>query len=124
MAQEIDAAVHRQLGELVAGMRGLQEAVKRVEDQALRSEDKSAESRAVVHRRMDEISTRVGSVEASIASVKEDVIEMKPVTDDVKRWKVMGLGALGVVGIGGAVLGVSFGDAVKRLLNIITGGKV
>jgi hypothetical protein len=49
---------------------------------------------------------------------------MKPVTDDVKRWKVMGLGALGVVGIGGAVLGVSFGDAVKRLLNIITGGRV
>jgi hypothetical protein len=124
MVQEIDAAVHRQLGELIAGMRGLQESVKRVEDQALRSEDKSAESRAVVHRRMDEISTRVGSVEASIASVKEDVIEMKPVTDDVKRWKVMGLGALGVVGIGGAVLGVSFGDAVKRLLNIITGGRV
>lgn len=124
MAQEIDAAVHRQLGELVAGMRGLQEAVKRVEDQALRSEDKTAESRAVVHRRMDEISTRVGAVEASLTSVKEDVTEMKPVTDDVKRWRMMGIGALGMIGVGGVALGVSFGDAVKRLLNIITGGKV
>jgi hypothetical protein len=124
MVQEIDAAVHRQLGELIAGMRGLQESVKRVEDQALRSEDKSAESRAVVHRRMDEISTRVGSVEASIASVKEDVIEMKPITDDVRRWRMMGIGALGVVGIGGAVLGVSFGDVVKRIFSLLTGGKI
>jgi hypothetical protein len=124
MVQEIDAAVHRQLGELIAGMRGLQESVKRVEDQALRSEDKSAESRAVVHRRMDEISSRVGSVESSLTSVKDDVTEMKPVTDDVKRWRMMGIGALGMIGVGGVALGVSFGDAVKRLLSLLTGGKL
>jgi hypothetical protein len=67
--------VHRQLGELVAVTRGLQESVKRVEDQTLRSEDKSAERRAVVHRRMDEISTRVGSLESSLTSAKEDVTD-------------------------------------------------
>ncbi|PSH56715.1 DUF1515 domain-containing protein [Phyllobacterium endophyticum] len=29
------------------------------------------------------------------------------VTDEVRKWKLMGIGALGVVGIGGTALGVS-----------------
>ncbi|MGH6810631.1 MAG: DUF1515 family protein, partial [Ensifer adhaerens] len=29
---DIDAAVHRQLGELVAGMRGLQDSIRRLEE--------------------------------------------------------------------------------------------
>lgn len=74
-----------------------------------------------VHRRMDELVTRVGQLEAGLSEIKEDVSEMKPVTDDVKRWKLMGIGALGVIGIGGMVLGVTFADAIRRVGLVIIG---
>ncbi|MBD9635492.1 DUF1515 family protein [Ensifer sp. ENS07] len=118
---EIDAAVHRQLGELVAGMRALQESFRRLEEGAVRSEDKAATSRAAVHQRMDQLVDRVGHVEASVATIGEDVSEMKPVTDDVKRWKLMGIGALGVTGIAAMALGVSFAEAIRRIVFVILG---
>lgn len=118
---DIDAAVHRQLGELIAGMRSIQEDNCRLEEMMRRSDDKSDESRSRVHRRMDEMVDRVGKVETSMVTVQEDISEMKPVTDDVKRWKLMGLGALGMIGIAGMALGVSFADALKRIALVIIG---
>jgi hypothetical protein len=32
---------------------------------------------------------------------------MRPVTDDMRKWKLMGVGALDVVGLGATALGVS-----------------
>ena len=90
---------HRQLGELTAGMRALQDTLRRIEEGADRAENKAAESRAGVHRRMDELVGRVGHLETSSATIVADAAEMKPVTDDVKRWKLMGIGAIGVTGI-------------------------
>lgn len=118
---EIDAGVHRQLGELVAGMHGLQDSIRRMEEAARRSEDKSEASRAVVHRRLDEVVDRVGKVETSIVTVQEDVTEMKPVTDEVRRWKLMGMGALGVTGLAAMALGVTFSEALKRIGMVIIG---
>ena len=68
-----------------------------------------------MHQRMDLLVDRVGKVKGNLAAVQEDVSEMRPVTDDVKRWKLMGLGALGMIGIAGMALGVSFADALKRI---------
>ncbi|MDX3929267.1 MAG: DUF1515 family protein [Shinella sp.] len=119
---EYDAAVHRQLGELVAGMKGLQDAFVRMEQQNQRSEDKSLESRSKVHKRMDELVDRVGKVETSVATVQDDVKEMKPVTDEVRRWKLMGMGALGVIGIGALAAGVTFAEAIRRIARIVVGG--
>ncbi|MBZ7923091.1 DUF1515 domain-containing protein [Ensifer adhaerens] len=121
MAPSEDAAVHRQLGELVAGMRSLQESIRRLEEGSMRAEDKAATSRAAVHQRMDQLVDRVGHVEASVATIGEDVSEMKPVTDDVKRWKLMGIGALGVTGIAAMALGVSFAEAIRRIVFVIIG---
>lgn len=111
---DYDATVHRQLGELIAGMKNLEEAFRR-------SEDKSDVSRASVHRRMDDLVDRVGKVEGAVGQVNEDIIEMKPVTDDVRRWKLMGIGALGMIGIGGIALGVSFADVLKRIAALLVG---
>lgn len=118
---EIDAAVHRQLGELVAGLRGIQDDMREMKATLQRSEDKSAESRAAMHRRLDEAVDRIGRVESSVASVNEDVAEMKPVTDDVRRWRLMGIGALSMIGIAGVALGVSFADALKRIAALLIG---
>jgi hypothetical protein len=70
---------------------------------------------------MDMLVDRVGKVEGSVAAVQEDVSEMRPVTDDVKRWKLMGVGALAVTGIGAMAMGVTFADALRRLGAILIG---
>lgn len=140
-----DPSLHQQMGQLLAGMDAVKDSIRRLELGAIRSEDKATESRAVVHKRMDELVNRVSGVEQSMAVVKEDVSEMKPVTenvrqleedaakmkaavadmkpvtDDVKRWRLMGIGGLTVIGIGGMALGVSFADVLKRIAAVIIG---
>ncbi|MGY5811990.1 DUF1515 family protein [Rhizobium sp. LEGMi198b] len=109
-----DGLMHQQIGNLTAKVDMLIETARR-------SEEKSDVSRASMHRRMDELVDRVSKVETSVVTVQEDVSEMKPVTDDVKRWKLMGLGALGVIGVGGMAMGVTFADAIRRLGAVILG---
>lgn len=109
-----DAAMHQQLGSLTAKVDMLIEATRR-------AEEKSDVSRASMHRRLDEVVERVGDVEVNISAVQKDVTEMKPVTDDVRRWKLMGMGALGVIGIAGVAFGVSFADALRRFVSFLTG---
>ena len=70
---------------------------------------------------LDQLVDRVGDVEVSVSSIGADVAEMKPVTDDVKRWKLMGIGALGVTGIAAMALGVSFAEAIRRIVFVIIG---
>jgi hypothetical protein len=111
---EFDPRMHQQMGEVLAGLRNLQDAFHR-------SEAKSDASRAAMHQRMDQLVDRVGKVEGAVVAVQEDVSEMRPVTDDVKRWKLMGLGALGVIGIGGMAMGVTFADAIRRIADVVIG---
>lgn len=118
---DIDPAVHHQLGEIAAGMKALQDSIKRVEDAAQRSEDKSDSSRAMVHKRMDELNTHIGEMRTSIAAAKKDIGEMKPVTDDVRKWKLMGMGALGIVGIGGTALGVMLAGTLENIAHFLRG---
>lgn len=70
---------------------------------------------------MDELIGRVVHLETSTATIVADVAEMKPVTDGVKRWKPMGIGALGVTGIVGMALGVSFGEEIRGIVLAIGG---
>lgn len=109
------------LANLSPACTGLQDSIRRIEEAARRSEDKSEASRAVVHRRLDEVVDRFGKVETSIFTVQEDVTEMKPVTEEVRRWKLMGMGALGVAGLAAMALGVTFSEALKRIGMMIIG---
>lgn len=87
-------------------------------DQA-RVGEAAAASRAVLHRRMDELVDRTGALEGDMAAVKGDMTEVKSVTDDVTRWKLMGLGALGVTGIAFASIGSAltyFWSDLRRIL--------
>ncbi|WP_280137927.1 MULTISPECIES: DUF1515 family protein [unclassified Ensifer] len=95
--------------------------MRRSGGRADRAKDKAAESRVAVHRHMDELVGRVGHFETSTATIVADVAEMKPVADDVKRWKRMGIGALGVAGIPAMALEVSFAEAIRRIVFVIIG---
>lgn len=72
---------------------------------------KGDEYRATVHRRVDEAVASIAAVRVDLEEVKgevggltETVDDMKDVTDEVTRWRLMGMGALAVTGIGAAAL--------------------
>lgn len=44
---------------------------------------------------------------------------MRPVTDEVRRWKPMGMGALGVSVLAATALGATFSEALKRIGMVI-----
>jgi hypothetical protein len=113
-ADMTDANINYQLGAILTEVKNLKEEFRR-------SEDKSDISRAAVHRRMDEIVAQVGSLETSVAAAKADITDMKPVTEDVRKWKLMGMGALGVVGIGGTALGVMLAGVLENIAHLLKG---
>ncbi|MDB5523887.1 MAG: hypothetical protein JWM58_1650 [Rhizobium sp.] len=115
MSGDIDANVNFQLGKLLGEVSNLREDVRR-------SEDKSDQSRAAMHRRMDDIVTKVGGLEISASAAAADIADMKPVTEDVRKWKLMGMGALGVVGLGGAALGVTLAGAFDQIMKLLRSG--
>jgi ElaB/YqjD/DUF883 family membrane-anchored ribosome-binding protein len=111
---EATASVERTLGELLAEVRNLKSTL---DDH----QEKSDKSRAALHQRVDTLVDRVGKTESSVNEVKKDIGEMKPVTDDVMRWKLIGIGALGVTGLAFTAIGVTFADVLRRLFLAISG---
>ncbi|MBZ7921674.1 DUF1515 domain-containing protein [Ensifer adhaerens] len=110
--ETLEASVHHQLGILLAEVQHLREDLRK-------SEDKSDRSRSKMHERVDALVDRIAKLETANTGAQAEIKEMKPVTEQVKKWQLMGMGALGVVGIGGAAMGVTFGDAIRRLLMLL-----
>jgi len=90
--------IYDRLGRLTATLEGVSEHLER-------QDQKSVVSRAAMHKRLDDVVLRVGYLESDVGSIKATTADVKEVTDEVREWKQRGLGALGVIGIGGAVLG-------------------
>lgn len=106
--------MHREIGSLTAKVDMILETMRR-------SEEKADSSRASMHKRVDDMVDRQGKIEAQVKSVQEDMADMKPVVDEVKRYKLIGMGALGMIGLAGIALGVSFSDALKRIAGLVLG---
>lgn len=104
--------IHQQLGMLIAEMKNLREDFRK-------SEDKSDRSRSKMHERFDAMVDRIAELESTVTGAQKEIKEMKPVTEQVRKWQLMGMGALGVVGIGGAAMGVTFADTFRRLLMLL-----
>jgi len=92
--------VERTLGILLAKVEGIERSIQ-LGDQ----------HRATVHRRVDELVEDLGEVRVNVAVITKDVADMKSdvsdtktVTDEVKRWKLMGVGALFVTGIAASAI--------------------
>ena len=68
------------------------------------SESRAAQARAKMYTKTDELATRFAKTEGAVEALTEDMIEVKSVTAEVTRWKLMGLGALGVTGLASAFL--------------------
>lgn len=118
---EIDVAVHQTLGQLLAEVENLNHEVSAIRTEMHQSEQKSDASRSAMHRRVDELVDTVGKVETGLAAAQKDITDMKPVTEDVRKWKLMGIGALGVVGIGGTAIGVALAGALENIAHLLRG---
>lgn len=94
MANELDG-ISRLLGNIESTITGLTARFDRLEN------------------RMDESDETLNDIQNTLAAATDDtrylkdvlLKDIKPVTDDVRRWRLMGMGALAIVGIGGASVG-------------------
>lgn len=105
--------IYKSIGILTAEVQGLRRDMEASERRASLENREADENRAIVHRRMDEIVSEVGVIKSDIATITSQVKDSKAVTDEVKNWKMMGIGVLGIVGLGGRAHGVSIVLYVK-----------
>lgn len=69
------------------------------------SEQRAATSRSKMYKKTDDLVERVAATENAVKALNDDMTSVKEVTAEVTRWKLMGMGALGVTGIAFASLG-------------------
>lgn len=117
-------SVEATLAELAVEIRHLREDFKEMKDESKQRQDKADESRARVHARLDVVAERVGALEGEHKATRDKLDDVSAVTDEVKRWKVMGMTSLSIVGIGAAALGITFSDAVKRMFHALVGWRM
>lgn len=102
--------VQRTLGVLLAKVENIEKTLA-----------KGDEHRAVVHRRVDDLVEDVGDLKAKVIAVESTVRDAKAVTDEVTRWKLMGMGALGVTGVAAASLASLVTYYWHKIVAAITG---
>ncbi len=110
--------IYKAIGMLSAQFESLRRDIDASERRATMENREADEKRAVVHRRMDELIEELSGMKAHMASISTKVDDSKKVTDEVKKWKLMGIGALGVVGIGGTALGASLANSFEWLAKL------
>jgi DNA repair exonuclease SbcCD ATPase subunit len=106
-------------------VRGLKAEIERADERAVqsyeRSETRAAASRAKIYEKTDELVERVSATEKNVAALTTTVEEVKEVTDQVKRWELMGMGALGVTGIAAGAVASLLTYYWQKIVAAITG---
>ncbi|WP_457299184.1 DUF1515 family protein [Phyllobacterium sp. P5_D12] len=110
--------IYKSIGALTAEVQGLRRDMEASERRAFAENREADEKRAIVHRRMDDIVNEVGDIKTDIATITDQVKDSKKVTDQVKQWRAVGLGGLGVVGIACTALGISLASSIEWISKI------
>ncbi|MER8511665.1 DUF1515 domain-containing protein [Mesorhizobium sp. M1060] len=133
MATSATKSLEMMVGGLVAAMEGVQRDVteirRDIKDSDARaalsyeqSEQRAAASRSKMYAKTDELVERLAETEGAVKSLSEDMTEVKAVTAEVTRWKLMGLGALGVTGMAAAALASLVTAYWSDIWRILRGG--
>lgn len=105
--QEMSASlneIYKAIGALTAQVEAISDSIEASAETAVKSAEKADGQRAVMHRRIDELAHDLSELKADLQTVQSDVVETKAVTDDVVRWKQIGIGALGATGMAAAAV--------------------
>lgn len=99
------------IGSLRAEIRNLGSKIDRADTVAVEGVKRADEHRAAMHRRVDDMVGEISdikndmvTVKRDLTDVKSDVADAKQVTDEVRKWRLMGMGALSVTGIAAAAI--------------------
>lgn len=125
-------SIETTLAELAVEIRHMREDIGEMKKQTERDQDRADVSRTKVHARLDEVVKSVTVLEeqrktdaerlgALATATAERIDSIETVTNEVKRWKIMGMTSISIIGIGAAAFGVTFSDAIKRLAMLLTG---
>lgn len=114
--------LYRAIGALTSEVTALRRDLQESDTRATESNRRADEHRATVHRRVDELVTEVDGIKTDIVTMKRDLADTKEVTEEVKRWKLMGLGALGVTGLAAGFIGSAFTYFWTDLMRLLRGG--
>lgn len=105
-----DSSVDHKLGIVIGKLGGIEDR--------LEAQDTS---RAKLHGRVDEVVQRIGRIESEQTAMKVSIASATEVTDEVRRWKLMGVGALAVTGMGAAAIGSFVTVYWSKFVAAITG---
>ncbi|TIM97141.1 MAG: DUF1515 domain-containing protein [Mesorhizobium sp.] len=86
------------------------------------SEHRAAASRSKMYAKTDELVERVTATESAVSKLNADMTSVKEVTAEVTRWKLMGLGALGVTGIAAGAVASTLTYYWHDIWRILRGG--
>lgn len=111
--------IFRAIGELTADVKGLRRDFQAGETRQTEHARRADEHRTVIHARVDDMVNEVGALQTRMASMESTVSDSKAVTDEVRKWKLMGIGALAIVGFGGTALGVALAGALDWIGKLI-----
>ncbi len=106
MANDIDN-ISMLLGDIRGSLRALESKVDTNNNRAEQSSAKVMATLEEQDERLDELAEGSRLMRTELTGLTTTVTDSKMVTDDVKRWRVMGVGAISVVGIGGAWMGAN-----------------
>lgn len=104
MANDIDN-ISMLLGDIRGSLRALE---SKVDTNNNRAEANSAKVMATLEEqdeRLDELADSSRLMRTELTGLTTTVTDSKMVTDDVKRWRQLGLGVIGLVGIAAAWIG-------------------
>ena len=141
VAQDLQK-ISQTLGELTGAVEAMRADVTRRSEDTRRFEDETRQSRRAIHEKLEaqeqELDVKLRhqdealtQIKAAAADTQREVAELaevmhkdvKPQTDKLKRWELMGVGFLTMAGIAGAGLMtviVNYGEAI---IKFFTGGR-
>jgi outer membrane murein-binding lipoprotein Lpp len=94
MAWSEDVQIARELATLTAAVSILQASVGEIRQDIRADREGAARSRQGLHNRLNEIGTKQDKLDGEITDLKDDVTQVKQVTDKVTRWQWTGIGVV------------------------------
>lgn len=115
--------IYKLVGELTGAVKAIEGGIREIKQDLAKSEETSSDSRAGIHRRLDDIVQRTANLESDMSATKNKVEGMEKVTVEVTtlRSKAEGAGTLGywLLRLGGFLL--SFAGGAAAVYTWLTG---
>ncbi|MDP9809340.1 putative nucleic acid-binding Zn-ribbon protein [Rhizobium tibeticum] len=121
MATEAD--ILRALGRVEEAIAGIRESISHLREDFGDEKDHAHESRAVIHRRLDEQTSKIGKLETTVAisgqvdaQLRDQIADLRdqvesnqdavlPALEEWKRMKALGYGISGLIALAGLTIG-------------------